>query len=222
MAEQKSRRRGLLIAALVAAIVLAAAGIGWLIGRDGATDPGEAVATSTGTPSSASTTATDGACDLPAGSQEVPTEGPDATWEVRRELTVPSSPDYGPGKVDSSSRSCFAHNPMGAVFFILNFQGMPPEEQLPRIEGGDVTLEELEAATTTAGEVLSVRGFRIDSAEADKVTATIVYSFANGPLTANPVTMVWVDGDWKLDGATDDGDSQTVSSLDGFVEWGPA
>lgn len=221
MAEQKSRRRGLLIAAVIFAVVLAAAGVGWVIGRDGTT-PAEGVATSTGTATSVEEAGTDGDCDLPVGSQEVPRKGPAATWEVHRELTVPTSPDYGPGKVDGASRSCFAHNPMGAVFFILNFQGMPPEEQLPRIEGGGATLEELEAATTTAGEVLSVRGFRIDSAEADRVTATIVYSFTDGPLTANPVTMVWVDGDWKLDGAADDGESQTVSSLESFVEWGPA
>lgn len=216
--DKRNRTRTVIVILAIAAVVLAGVGLGWWLGRSGAETPPPA--TTTGTSAATSGTDTDGACGLPVGSQEVPGEGPEAKWEIRRQLTVPSSPEYGPGKVEGGDRSCFAHNPMGAVFFILNLQGMAPEDQVKHIHGGDFKADDLGNDPQTT-DVLTVRGFQVEPTGPDRVDVTVAYGFGSGPLTAIPATAVWVDGDWKLDGDAPDQGSRQVTSLDGFVQWGP-
>lgn len=220
MAQQKKNLSRPLLAAAVVVVLLAAIGIGWMLGRGGSDEPTQPATASQGSSSAPSGGDTDGICGLPVGSQEVPQEGPEARWEIRRQLTVPSAPDYGPGATTEGAPSCFAHNPMGAVFFVLNFQGMTPEQQAGRIKDGEIEPQGGEE-TITAKDVLTVRAFKAEAKGPDRVDMTIVYGFGSGPLTAIPASAVWVDGDWKIDGTALGGGSEQVTSLDGFVEWGP-
>lgn len=217
--DKRNRTRTVVVILAIAAVVLAGVGIGWWLGRSETETPPP---TSTAGPSATTPTRddVDGVCGLPIGSQDVPQDAPEATWEIRRQLTVPSAPDYGPGKVEGGDRSCFAHNPMGAVFFILNLQGMEAKDQVKHIHGGNYTAESL-GNDPQSSDVVTVRGFQVEPKGPDRMEVTVAYGIGSGSLTAIPASVVWVDGDWKLDGEAPDQGSRQITSLDDFVKWGP-
>lgn len=225
----KKKRSGIAwIAAAVAAVVLAAIALGWVLGaRGGENDPPVATQGTSGGPSSSPSAEgeTDGICGLPVGSQELPGRGPDATWEVKRSITVPRSEEYGPGIVKAGDRSCFAHNPVGAAFFALNFQGLAPAEQVKHIKE-DVSADELGSSTVPPNTpVFTVRGFTVESSSPDRAVVTLVYAPSGRTgLESHTSVHEWIDGDWKAvlsDPANTTEQLSSVESLDGFVAWGP-
>lgn len=223
MAQQKKNLSRPLLAAAVVVVLLAAIGIGWMLGRGGSDEPTPPATASQD--SSTSNGETAGSCGLPAGSDAAPTEAPAATWEVVRGATVPRSPEFGPTEVtDDGDRSCYARNPTGALFAMANFTGMPLDVYLKHVTPGPYRdlYEGVEVPTPNPGDVLSVRGFKVESRSADQVTVTLVVSSSSDPtLTAIPGDLVWTDGDWKVDGRQEDKGSSQLTSLDGYVKWGP-
>ena len=224
----KKKRSGIAwIAAAVAAIVLAAIALGWVLGsRGGDEDPPAATRGTSGGPASSSSAegATDGICGLPVGSQTVPASGPEATWELKNGMTIPTSKAFGPGIVKDGDRACFAHNPMGAVFFALNLPAVDPKHQSRHVKGEDPGSSE--PATSDAGtKVLTVRGFKVESPSPDRAVVTIAYEVSGQPgYQSGTGAYEWSDGDWK--GVLDDPVNTTtefeqLSSLDGFIGWGP-
>lgn len=226
----KKKRSGIAwIVAAAAVVVLVAIALGWALGSRG-NETAPPVATTSGTSggqassSSGDGEETDGICGLPVGSQEVPEAGPEATWEIRRGATVPTSKEYGPGIVKNGDRSCFAHNPLGAVFASANFMGLTQEAFLSHVTPGAYydALAAADAGDPTPGETLTVRGFKVEQLGGDKMRVTLVTSLGGqAPLVAIPGDVVWADGDWKVDGEQTDQGSQTLTSLEGYVPWGP-
>lgn len=222
----KKKRSGIAwIIAVVAVIVLAAVALGWALGSRGSEQP-PPVATTSGAVASSSDGGeeTDGTCGLPAGNSQVPQVAPEATWEIRRGVTVPTSKAYGPGIVKDGDRSCFAHNPSGAVFASANFMGLAQEEFLSHVTPGSYydALAATDVGDPTPGETMTIRGFKVEQLDGDKMRVTLVTSMSSqAPLIAIPGDVVWTDGDWKVDGEQVDHGSQTLTSLEGYVPWGP-
>lgn len=222
MAERSSRPRTAIIAVLAVAVLVLACGLGWFLGRDGGDEPPAPTATSGASAGTADEPGgeTDGECGLPVGSQEVPTEGPEATWEVRRSLTVPSSEEFGPGEVtEDGDRRCFAHNPTGALFFVLNFQGLATEQQDDHVVGGMPDTAG-SSASTPSGVVLSVRGFQLEATGPDQVDVTVVYQLDEDQFALR-IGATWEDDRWMV---TEEGlraDRIEVSEVGDYVSWGP-
>lgn len=225
MAQQKKNLSRPLLAAAVVVVLLAAIGIGWMLGRGGSDEPTQPVTASQGSSASTSNGETAGSCGLPAGSDAAPTEPPEATWEVVRGATVPRSPEFGPTEVtNDGDRSCYARNPTGALFAAASFIGMPLDVYLEHVTPGPYKdlYEGVEIPEPTPGEVLTVRGFKVEPKGADRVTVTLVTSLSTGTtMTAAAGDMVWKDGDWMVDGQQEDQGSTKLTNLDGYVEWGP-
>ena len=225
MAQQKKNLSRPLLAAAVVVVLLAAIGIGWMLGRGGSDEPTQPVTASQDSSASTSNGETAGSCGLPAGSDAAPTEAPEATWEVVRGATVPRSQEFGPAKVtDDGDRACYARNPTGALFAAANFVGMPLDVFLEHITPGPYKdlYDGLEIPEPTPGDVFTVRAFKVEPKGPDKVTVTLVSSSSSGTtMTAIPGDLVWEDGDWMVDGTQENQGSTKVTSLDGYVEWGP-
>lgn len=224
----KKRSKTVWVGLAVAAILLAAIGVGWVLGSGGGNEPPPAATRGASGGPVSSTSAegeTDGVCGLPVGSQELPSRGPDATWEVKRSITVPRSEEYGPGIVKAGDRACFAHNPVGAAFFALNFQGLAPAEQVKHIKE-DVSAEDLGSSSVAPNTpVFTVRGFTVKTSSPDRAVVTLVYAPSGRTgLESHTSVHEWIDGDWKAvlsDPANTTEQLSSVESLDGFVAWGP-
>lgn len=227
----KKKRSGIAwIAAAVAVVVLAAIALGWVLGSRGdeAPPPVATHGTSGGPVVSSSSVGeeTDGICGLPVGDRKVPDVGPDATWELKRGMTIPTSKEYGPGIVKGGDRACFAHNPMGAVFFALNLPAVDPDKQDLHIKGRKSSSAPSESTAPSSGStVFTVRGFKVDAPSPDRAIVTTAFEVSGQPgYQAITAAYEWSDGDWK--GVLDDPSNTTdeaepLTSLDGFVPWGP-
>ena len=238
---RSSHRRVAAIGAVTVVVLVLACGLGWFLGRGSDDQPPTQTAASeepaqtasseepvqtASSEASASTTSaaedeeTDGECGLPVGSQAIPAEGPDATWEIHRSLTVPSSEEFGPAEVtEEGDRRCFAHNPTGALFFVINFQGLPSGLQDGHIVGGIPDSMSL-GGTSPSGLVLRVDGFQLRAAGPDEVDVAVVYE-GNGDRFALRVTVVWHDGRWMVPQERLRGGRIEMDELGSYVPWGP-
>jgi hypothetical protein len=179
---------------LVAVIVLLVVGLG---------DDDETADPTDGRRSSGSGEPSTSKCGLPDGDQSIPKTAPAAEWEVVNGIGVPSSPKYGPGVVKDAGkdRSCFAHSPLGAIFFALNGPA-----------GGDQDQSGAEWA-----------GFRILDYSPERVTIDVAIRVVEGPtsgqLVSAPAVVEWSDGDWAQAPESEDVDPVALASLDGFIEF---
>ena len=227
----KKKKSGIAwIVAVVAAVVLAAVALGWVLGSRGGEDPPVATQGTSGSHASSSPSEvaeeTDGICGLPVGDRKVPNAGPEATWELKHGMTIPTSKEYGPGITKDGDRACFAHNPMGAVFFALNLPAVDPDKQGSHIKGGGSSSSPSGSTAPSSGStVFTVRGFKVDAPSPDRAIVTTAFEVSGQPgYQAITAAYEWSDGDWK--GVPDDPSNTTdeaepLTSLDGFVPWGP-
>lgn len=161
------------------------------------------------------------------------TTAPAATWEYEGTTGYPTSPTYGPGKIDPAGfRYCFQHSPTGALFFAANaFAQGSSEARAAWAEyataPGTYRTELLSqglGSTSTAGSRVSIKGFRVLSYDGTHATIDLaVYaSTANGTATVSGVyTLVWADGDWKLDTNTQTPlDVAPIPNVAGYTTWG--
>lgn len=228
MAQQKKKRTAWIAALLALALLVAAVGVGWIIGsgsRDGDETPTTSQGASGGPDDSGDEGADASVCGLPEGDQEVPAEGPDAEWQTLQGHSVPSSKEFGPGETKGGDRACFAHSPTGALFALLNTgRVLPKKHLLKHITDGPLrdSAEEAPEATVDPESRTVVRGFKLEVESEDEVLVRPVYSTDGGALYEVPMVVVWEDGDWKIDGTQEaESTPEEVSSLDGYVKWGP-
>ena len=59
-------------------------------------------------------------CGLPAGDQVVPTTAPTGSWQIVAGIAVPISPVFGPARLVGGISSCYAHDPTGALFSMMD------------------------------------------------------------------------------------------------------
>ncbi|MBU2698559.1 hypothetical protein [Pimelobacter sp. 30-1] len=190
------------VLSLAAAVVALVALVAFLLIGTGGDDPD---AGPTPSPSGSSGATSSSTCGLPDGDQTVPTAAPaDVTWEVVNGIALPRSAAFGPGEVSSGGkdRSCFAHSPMGAVFFALNGSAKYGKDQ----------------------SGVEIAGFRMTDYTTNRATLDIAIRVTEGPgsgrLGSAPVVIVWSNGDWSLDPGSESVVPIALADLTGFVAFG--
>ena len=235
-------RPGFLISAGVVLVIVVLAG--FLVFADGEDDdrPSAAPTSSSATSSTGSSSqsgSTDGeACDLPASDQTVPAAAPDTEWTLVGTVAAPSSDQAGPAITDPATgvRSCYAQTPTGALFAAANFLAATSdptviEAAVERLTaagpGRDTALADIRTnpqSVVGTGARYQVAGFTFLSYKQDSATVSLAIA-ATGGLAGAPLTLVWEDGDWKVDLPADGnpaGQASAIPSLAGYVPWSGA
>ncbi|NEK96590.1 hypothetical protein GCU67_20825 [Modestobacter muralis] len=230
-------RRGFIAAAVVVALVVIAAVVVAISGGGDSDD----VPVGVGGPATApatSASADAGDCDQPEGDQLPPVAAPANEWELVGKLVAPTDPDgAGPGKVsDEGLRTCFAHDPTGALFAAVNWFGMTSD-----VESMTAALEEITAPgpgrdklagllETDPTSVLGkggyqVAGFTFLSYTGDVAMLNLALDIAGTGQASLTATLEWSGDDWLLQLPADGeiGSSiKPLSSLAGYVPWSGA
>jgi len=191
-------------------------------------------------PTSSTSAAADGPCNVPTtgqAAQKVPT---DITWHAGRGgITWPVSAAVGPTKKVDGFAACFARTRTGAALAattgylgqydtghsvreLLNFY-------IADSAGKPITVDGTVKAQTSPEDMraqgLSVAGYSIESFTKNRAIVDVVFTQPSGSTGyyAVPLTMVWVDGDWKVSvldsGELYSGNPLTPSAGD-FTPWG--
>lgn len=228
-------------ACIVGLVLLLGAGILVFGQKDPAPGPSAAAPT---TPSSTATAATSsrpaGGCDLPAGSQTVPVTAPtDTVWELVGTVAAPTDPStVGPAVVDPTTglRTCFARDPLGALYASVNFLASITDPDQLRAAmttltspgpGQDTVLAQLAADSGGVGAGATryqVAGFTFLSYSGTTAVLSVAIQ-AGGGYAGVPVTLQWEDGDWKVQ-LPPDGDyasrATQLPNLTGYAPWAGA
>lgn len=212
---------GLIVVAGLAVVVLRLVS-GGSTSDDERTTPTSEPSTSAGSSS---------ACDLPDGSQDVPTTAPDTKWYFKAKIAVPKSPVFGPaeGAAEGSIARCFAHSPTGALFAAAtiaaetsSFSPTAGDAILAHVVAGDLRDEMVRTLDPAPGPLTQIVGFKFEDSTRDRVTVTLATRIVDGPnagaVGATPMTLVWVEGDWKQE-LNPSATTVVLTSLDGFVQW---
>lgn len=236
-------RPGFIVAAIVIALVVVLGLTLAIINATRADPPPEpqpttTAATATTEPTVAVTTKTssnESVCGLRAGSDEVPASAPEALWEYQGTIAYPTSEEFGPGAEDPAGfRYCFQHSPAGALFAAGNavtqgakktgvgtwleyFVAPGPHRQ--------TFLEQGPGTGATDGVRINLAGFRILNYSQEAATIDIaVRGVAEGRTVyvSMVYTLVWADGDWKLDVAEPSSpiDVANLPDTAGYIAWG--
>ena len=234
-------RPGFLVSAAVVLVLAVLAGFLVFTGGDddGEAAPAPSTSSASGsTRTSPSATTSSGDCDPPTGDTAIPVQAPDTQWELVGTVAAPSSTDAGPTVTDPDTgvRSCYARTPTGALFAAANFLAAVSDPELLEAAvtdlaaagpGRDAALEQIrtnpEAATGT-GARYQVAGFTFLSSTED-VTSVSIAIAATGGLAGVPLTVVWEDGNWKVDLPPDGnpaGQAAPIASLAGYIPWAGA
>jgi len=190
--------------------------------------------TSTKTPTATDTSApladpADSVCDLPAGNQDKPTTAPTTSWRTVGTATIPFAPTtFGPGElVADEVPTCFAHSPTGALYAATSIGGLAAARNFTAIyehlSAPGPGLDKLLAApatsepTTASGQTY---GYQFLSYTGDVAVITVAFLVSNGAYVSWPMTLQWIDGDWKLQ-IPENGNAafSQLENVDGFVGW---
>ncbi|KAB1141744.1 hypothetical protein F7R91_31545 [Streptomyces luteolifulvus] len=229
--------------------VLAAAFIGFVavigaaiaVGSDTSGNDGSTTAQALGTRTAdppRSTPAADGAeCpELADERQDVPTSAPaGVTWTLYEAVALPSSKAAGPAVADEDVARCYAHTPGGALLatsqISVRYLAAGDWLKVTRTqtvgEGRDTYIADRTEAERTAppdeegGTVHGqIAGFRFVTYNDTTAVIQTVWRFPDGRMQAATTTVLWQDGDWKLEYPADPAAPTPVDSLAGYAEWG--
>ncbi|WBB58521.1 hypothetical protein O7599_23140 [Streptomyces sp. WMMC500] len=228
--------------------VLAAAFIGFVavIGAvvavspddSGTDDPAAAQTSGAGTARPpGSTPAGDGSpCpELADEQQDTPTAAPDGvTWTLYRAVALPSSEAAGPAVAGGDVARCYARTPVGALLassqISVRYLAADDWMEVTRAQtvgaGRDAYIEDRAAAEETAppdaedGAHGQIAGFRFVTYSDTAAVIQTVWRFPDGRMQAATTTMLWQDGDWKLEYPAEPAAPTPVDSLAGYTAWG--
>ncbi|WP_285026059.1 hypothetical protein [Plantibacter sp. ME-Dv--P-122b] len=141
----------------------------------------------------------------------------------------------GPFVVRDGERYCFAHTAYGALAAAVNYTAFASETD-PEVLAGLIPVfvapgpgrdAAVAAPTTLANGALGspqVAGFAIDAYDVDAATVDLVWVDADqgGALVSSPVSVQWVEGDWKVvldDRAQSPLPAAVIDSMDGYLPW---
>lgn len=187
----------------------------------------------------------DGSCAAFLDSPTVqPTKVPShIEWVDYRGLMLPLSPMAGPAERVGSVARCFAPTPTGALLAAANIVMRHPvapdwrsvvERQMVPGPGRDayLRLREQQQGPTggavvppAADRLARLAGFRFVSYSPQSAAVALLFRMSNGELRASVHTVLWSEGDWRLQMRDDGSDAfleQTATGPEGYVEWGDA
>lgn len=196
-----------------------------------------AVATQTTVPSGISASPQPKGCQVPVGDKSLrPALPKDLRWEAANGGTWPVSDTYGPTNQEKGFGVCFARSPLGAALAAASFwsaqytghTGKDAIREYAMDSAGKTTLldkpGEGDSATIPAAPYPLI-GFTVDAFAPDEAIITTVFSTSNSQtgFVGVPVTLNWVNGDWKLrvsaDGTYTVAKSATTPVDGQFVAW---
>ncbi len=200
-----------------------------------ATRPSAVAPTASPAPSGASSpSSSDARCNIPPGSQEVPTSAPTGvTWQLYQTIALPFSAQAGPTVVSGGVARCYAHTPTGALLAAVQIYvrlGVAPDwlpvldQQVMPGTGREVFAADRpdEDVTVQPGEYGQVAGFQFVTYSSAGAVVQLVVQMPDGSLQMAAVTVTWFGGDWRLQ-LLPDGQAtaivQQLSSLAGFIPW---
>ncbi|MFD7502278.1 hypothetical protein [Streptomyces sp. NPDC059850] len=179
----------------------------------------------------------EGSCpELPDRQRKVPTSAPkNTTWALYETVALPSSKESGPavaGK-DGVAR-CYARTPIGALLatvqISVRYVAADDWLEVARFQtvgaGRDAYIaartkaEKTEPVDGPGGAQGQVAGFKFVTYNDTTAVIQTVWRFQNGRMQAATTTVLWQDGDWRLEYPADPPDPTPVGSLAGYVEWG--
>ncbi|MGW1674607.1 hypothetical protein [Streptomyces sp. NPDC002324] len=235
-ADHPFRQRWFVISGLFLVVVIL---LGVLVvvstGDDGGSEAsGPAPASSPAGTSSAP--AAEGDCPEPADKETaVPTAAPqNTTWSLFRTVALPVSKTAGPAAADGDMTVCFAHTPTGALMAAaqISIRSMLASNWVEVWEQqtyGDAKDEQLDALREqlgssplpdpAPGELGQFAGFRFVTYSGDTAVIELLTRFSDGALRVNTAVMRWHDGDWQYE-VSSTAQQRTVSSAEGFIDWG--
>lgn len=182
-----------------------------------------------------STQAPNGACDVPKGDTSLRPKLPtDLRWKASQGLTWPLSNTYGPTQTKDGFDVCFSRSPLGAALaattmLYAQYDGHTAKEMaeffLVDSPGKKMLLAQSDSdssGTDLTSSGMTAAGFIADEFTPDRAGVTLVFSLPQSQTgyMGVPITLVWVDGDWRMK-VLDSGNFGTISNpVKGqFVEW---
>ncbi|WP_069992420.1 hypothetical protein [Streptomyces qinglanensis] len=204
--------------------------------RSGAVSPAPGTDAGAGQPPS-SAAADRGDCPEPEDTgRKVPTAPPEGVdWKLFHSVALPSSKAAGPAVVEKDVARCYAHTPLGALLatsqISVRYLAAEDWQDVTRAqtvgEGREPYLKARAASERTADPRAregaaqgQIAGFDFVSYTASTAVIRTVWRFQDGRMQAAATTVLWRDGDWKLDYPADPPAPAPVDSLAGYVEWG--
>lgn len=230
------QNRGFVVAAIVVGVIALAAivllGTFLFRGGDNNADP-----TPTPAPTASATANADpSVCGLD-GFEETSSldAAPDNKWELVGTVASPTDPAAGPGEVDGTFRSCYAHTAEGALFASVNYLALSTDDRnradlWQLLADGPIKDQVKEAgqspSDSTTSTRLQVAGFKINSYTPEEAVVDVAYTVTSqgGALVSVPTVLRWQDGDWKVvlsDSGAPIKPSQ-LTNLGGYIPWAGA
>jgi hypothetical protein len=226
----------IIAAALVVALIAATIVIFLLPKGQGnaqpAPAPAEPSSTSTASPS-ASAGAGKSVCGLPSSKETALGTAPKSKWDLLGTMAVPTDPSTaGPGTVGKDGlRSCFAQSPTGALYATVNiwassFNGYAKQVYLelsadsPSRDKAVQAIKEGKDVSGGTSPKVQIAGFIIHSYTPETAVVELAIKSNDGGYGAFSTSVLWEDGDWKLDIPPAGGGAvRQISDLSSFIPW---
>ncbi|MEU9546910.1 hypothetical protein [Streptomyces mirabilis] len=204
-------------------------------GQDGSGKAKTPVTSVVGRPSSGSADAGSVCPELTDSRQDVPTSAPaGVTWTLYDSVALPSSKAAGPALVGKDLARCYAHTPVGALLansqISVRYLAADDWQEVTRTQTVGAGRDAYIAARTKAEQTASpdggggahgqIAGFRFVTHNGTTAVIQTVWRFPDGRMQAATTTMLWRDGDWRLEYPADPPDPTPVDSLAGYIPWG--
>lgn len=193
--------------------------------------PAESSPSEGSAPASSPATSEAGGCPAPKEAKEPATSMPSTTWEVAGQVVAPSTPAGPRIKQKDGVRRCFDRSPHGAVAFAANtflgFMQSPDiarqvatQQMTPGVHR-DQTLKT--PGTSDTSVQFSIAGYRVLAWDPNRAQIEFAISVSSQPGTWTLIAprVVWVNGDWKMDGANAGPTPAPLDSLATITRWAP-
>ncbi|MGI5347349.1 hypothetical protein ACQEU8_04050 [Streptomyces sp. CA-250714] len=178
--------------------------------------------------------------------KELPAEMPGGvTWTLFQGVALPSSKAAGPAVTERDVARCYAHTPLGALLatsqISVRYLAADDWRQVTRTQTVGAGRQSYIAARAKAertagpetpggegqGEELNdgqaqgqIAGFKFVTYTSSTAVIQTVWRFPDGRMQAATTTVLWRDGDWRLEYPADPAAPTPVDSLAGYVKWG--
>lgn len=224
----------IIAAALVVALIAAAVVIFLLPKGQGNAQPAPTETSNSATAKpSGSAPAGKSVCGLPASQETALGTAPKSKWELVGTMAVPTDPSTsGPGTVGKDGlRSCFAQSPTGALYATANiwaasFNGYAKQVYLelaadsPSRDKAVQAIKEGKDVSGGSSPKVQIAGFILHSYTPEAAVVELAIKSSDGGYGAFSTSLVWEDGDWKLDiPAAGGGTVRQISDLSSFIPW---
>ena len=227
---------GFLIAAALVVALVAATVVIFLLpkGEETAAQPAPKETSSTAAASSsASAGAGKSVCGLPPSKETALGTAPKSKWDLLGTMAVPTDPSTaGPGTVGKDGlRSCFAQSPTGALYATVNiwassFNGYAKQVYLelsadsPSRDKAVQAIKEGKDVSGGTSPKVQIAGFIIHSYTPETAVVELAIKSNDGGYGAFSTSVLWEDGDWKLDIPPAGGGAvRQISDLSSFIPW---